>query len=507
MILGRRQLAGLCASLIVCLAMLAGPPTAGADSFCVVPASGCAHSEPSVAAALTAASSGSSNTIRLGAATYSEDNLKYEGPGALAIEGAGPGATTIQRASTGNDTAVLTLNSAARVDLSGVGLHESGGTGLEGLNAAGPGGTLSDIAVDVAAGAENSAGVDLQGSGWSLVGSTIDLPKDDCVYVSASEVSLSQDTLRSCNTAVNAQFGSFTAQRLEISGVRIGVDLGDGQGRLEDSLVTGATEGIEVALSAVGTLVAKQDTLIGKGVGEGGEGAVCFNHTTSSPGGGLRLEDSIVRGFAHSLVSDALPGKPCAIVAAYDDYDEGTAERVGEGTIASEHQVNVDPRFVDEAAGNYRLSASSPVLNFDARPLEGIESPTDLDGAPRISGGARDLGAYELQQPPITKGAPPARSYATAARIVAVKHGKALLELHCHGTVACLGKVKLIAKGRTIGKAKFDVPASKTVTVPVKLSAKGLALVSNAGRHGFKAKLRGEGVVARGVVLKPHHHR
>ena len=53
------------------------------------------------------------------------------------------------------------------------------------------------------------------------------------------------------------------------------------------------------------------------------------------------------------------------------------------------------PRFVDAAAGNYRLQANSPCL--DAGDAAVVTWAEDLDGNPRIAFGAVDMGAYEAQ--------------------------------------------------------------------------------------------------------------
>ena len=54
-----------------------------------------------------------------------------------------------------------------------------------------------------------------------------------------------------------------------------------------------------------------------------------------------------------------------------------------------------DPQFANEAAGDYRLSVSSPCL--DAGDTSGVYGEKDLDGRPRIAYGAVDMGAYEAQ--------------------------------------------------------------------------------------------------------------
>ena len=66
------------------------------------------------------------------------------------------------------------------------------------------------------------------------------------------------------------------------------------------------------------------------------------------------------------------------------------------------NSIDSDPLFVDEAAGDYRLSPGSPVIDA------GINAPvdwgTDLDGNPRIvevTTPTVDIGAYEYQLPAV----------------------------------------------------------------------------------------------------------
>lgn len=60
----------------------------------------------------------------------------------------------------------------------------------------------------------------------------------------------------------------------------------------------------------------------------------------------------------------------------------------GGGNIAA------DPLFVNAAAGNYHLTATSPCR--DAGNTAAVISSADLDGHPRVQGAAPDMGAYEL---------------------------------------------------------------------------------------------------------------
>ncbi len=57
------------------------------------------------------------------------------------------------------------------------------------------------------------------------------------------------------------------------------------------------------------------------------------------------------------------------------------------------NNIAADPLFVNPAAGDYHLQSNSPCINSGDN--ASVTTTTDLDGHPRISGGAVDQGAYE----------------------------------------------------------------------------------------------------------------
>ena len=108
-----------------------------------------------------AKSSGAENTIELGAHTYSEDDLVWNGAGKLTIVGAGPGATTIQRATPADSKVTLSLQGGAPVELTGLRVHVTApGSAEVAVSAAGMGGELSDVTVDPDPAAGVSAGIE-----------------------------------------------------------------------------------------------------------------------------------------------------------------------------------------------------------------------------------------------------------------------------------------------------------------------------------------------------------
>jgi hypothetical protein len=68
----------------------------------------------------------------------------------------------------------------------------------------------------------------------------------------------------------------------------------------------------------------------------------------------------------------------------------------GGGVGPDEHPVTLDPRYVDAAGGDFRLGPGSPAIDAgDPTTSTGEAGQLDLAGAPRVSDGRIDLGAFE----------------------------------------------------------------------------------------------------------------
>ena len=63
------------------------------------------------------------------------------------------------------------------------------------------------------------------------------------------------------------------------------------------------------------------------------------------------------------------------------------------GLNAYSNIITNDPRFIDSAGGNYRISRGSPCIN--AGDDRAVEDVVDLAGRPRVQGGGVDMGCYE----------------------------------------------------------------------------------------------------------------
>lgn len=137
------------------------------------------------------------------------------------------------------------------------------------------------------------------------------------------------------------------------------------------------------------------NTIVGNSAGEYG-GGIAKDHSDGGDPGTTTIANCIIWGNG-----DDLHG-PQASHSCIEDDDPG------------EGNIYLDPGFVDPENGDYRLRADSPcrnagntaaVLNLRAsRVDDGVlvswSTGDDMDGNPRISGAAADIGAYEYQEGP-----------------------------------------------------------------------------------------------------------
>jgi hypothetical protein len=388
--------------LATVLLTLAFTATASASSYCVAPATGCDHTASSVQDALTqAATAPGDDSISLGAATYAQDNLSYAPGDNARVSISGTGATTIIQRATASASAITLRATTGPVDLADLRVVAAGASGTSALELD-MGATVRRVEVTAAGGATGPLGIEVT-SPATISDSVIHVAGNgSCVLTHGTgTVSILDSDLANCSAAVSAQSARVFAQRLRITDVVNGISVAGNANvtaNFDDSVVVmrnsaGFAAGAAMFGSATATLYVNQDTFIGVG---GGTGVSAFNHAST---GLARLEvyDSIMRGFTYPLQADSdSAAHPATLTADFNNYD-GATHTVNFGTLSSDHFSNADPLFVDGAAGDYHLQASSPVIDLDPEPLVTLwdESPTDLDGSLRIINGNRDYGAFE----------------------------------------------------------------------------------------------------------------
>jgi PKD domain len=207
--------------------------------------------------------------------------------------------------------------------------------------------------------------------------------------------------------AISASFGG-TVEHSFLYGGSGGLFLSTGTLTVTDTLMTiteagGAALVVGAQNGGPSTLNADGLTLIGLGTNQAAVGAGNANGTAETVA--ANVADTVMRGFANALVANGAGTGSASITTSYSDYDPSANLNTGPGTITQTNQTNSgDARFVDAAAGDYRLRFDSPLIDI-GEPVDPT-TQTDLAGGARqvdgdLTGGARrDIGAYEYQARP-----------------------------------------------------------------------------------------------------------
>lgn len=145
---------------------------------------------------------------------------------------------------------------------------------------------------------------------------------------------------------------------------------------------------------AIGTAV--NCLVISNTANNGGGGAYASYLTNSTIVGNLAprgREGAVLGGLANSIVYfNTASDSP--------DYDSGAVLNDCCATPVPENGVgNIagPPLFVDETLADLHLQSASPCINSGNNGC--VSTATDMDGLPRIVGGAVDIGTYEFQSP------------------------------------------------------------------------------------------------------------
>jgi hypothetical protein len=400
----------------------------GALTFCIdvggtcdISASGAAAFQASLNAA---AASSDADTIRLGVATYVGPFIyqPVATAGTLAIVGAGVDQTVVTApAPSTNFVDVLSLRrdlvgNPATVSLLTVVVPTPSGSG--GATGVSTDGILEDLRVTTAPGVNGSRlGVNLLGLGSGVRRSVIEMANTGAAVETDPGSTVTQDSSPAFLEDSSALEGRITIEAfapMRVSRARI-------SSRGNRTLV------------ARGTTVTVEDTLmlVDNGASgpsaqpQGSPGVLHVRHVTvvnvgaipafaamdvDSSAGGLAQMDvshSIFVGFEHGTFRRAATGATAtlAVSASIFRRDNDIVEGDGDTTL-SEPQANLD---VDPLlTADFHLQDGSPAIDAAFSPALGAsESPTDLDGAPRIQDGngdgiaARDMGAFEHAAVPL----------------------------------------------------------------------------------------------------------
>jgi hypothetical protein len=378
----------------------------------------CNQSFGTLAGAIAAANvNGLDDTIVVAPGTYGDGpyTLNELGHHATLI-GAGQDSTFLTLGAGGVQTYLTAANATIR-DLT-IQMNSTTSTSDEGLDVTTS--TVESVTVD-GSNTSGATGIFLDGS--SISASTVDMARSVGSATTGINHFAGGSVTDTTITAAGAYYHSIpgttaTLSRLTIRGAFVGIADTAGTVAVDDTLVDLGTTAEGTGLAALNdnnangsiSIVADHVTVIGGGAFSVGVGAYA-----RAPGAlqqsAISLTNSLIRGPETSLYAEAsnngLQGanSTATITTSYSDWSTGNVVQGANGTAAvtsGAGHLDVDPGFVNAAAGDYRLTATSPVIDMGA---PGTGAPTsDLSNGARVLDGngdgvaVRDMGAYEAPQ-------------------------------------------------------------------------------------------------------------
>jgi hypothetical protein len=403
--------------------LVAAPADALATNVICVgsPTGPCDVNAGSISAAIALAdANGVADTIFVGPGTYNDGPWQLDADDPLTLKGSGQGSTILTLPPGGQQT-YLMLNGAQARDLT-VQLATSSFDGDKGISVYN-GGFAQAVTVQ-GAGTTNTTGVVMDEA--SLADATILMdpaasPSTRGVYSDGGN--LITDTAVTAGQGYNMSSpgASDLLARLHISASDEAVVIDGGTVNVDDTVIDlGTSNG--TGLAAVNYNAGTSDkiinadhvTIAGGGAGSTGVLAAATNPNAKQLSA-VNLSNSIVVGPEKSLVAQAtnnggVGGDSSAFVnVSWTDWDPDSkvvtigANGVGD-VVSGAGNVDVAPGFVDAAAGDFRLAATSPLVDA-GNPAAGGPS-LDLAKLPRVADGdgngsaVRDMGAYERAAPP-----------------------------------------------------------------------------------------------------------
>ncbi len=399
-------------ALLLGLAGLAVPATAGAATYCVHQGGSCSTGQTDEGAnlqkALDEAGASSGNTVLVGPGTYTHEHgftFNHGTPGPdVTISGAGAGQTILE-SSNGKPAPgyVLSLAASAASTLAGLTIHVQKGDG-GGLALATA--TANGIAVATDNGGSGGQSALSPSRGATVEHSTIQGETDTSCCPGAvfdnseGEVTLVDDTLIGYDGLdIASPSAEVTARDLRVQ-ARVAILVTGGSATVDDMLAVLNPAALFASLEAYegGVLTVRSATVIGAGAAPESKGLMVYGAGAASK---LTVEDSIVRGFPlawERLINGS--GGTASLTLENDDISASGANNAA-GSPSQTGNIDVDPVFVNSAAGDYHLHFGSPAIDSGGTCSSVCKTVPDLDGLIRPIDGngdgsaVRDMGAYE----------------------------------------------------------------------------------------------------------------
>jgi len=145
-----------------------------------------------------------------------------------------------------------------------------------------------------------------------------------------------------------------------------------------------------------GTLTVINNTVVGN---QSGDGGVAEQFLVSEYPAQSTIENNIFESSNYGPVVNCVSGSNPGF--SYNDVIGGSSS--SSTSCGGFNNISADPQFVAPAAGNFHLTAASPVIDAGTTTAPDLPA-TDFDGFPRIQNGTISLGVYEYQ--PVTANSP-----------------------------------------------------------------------------------------------------
>jgi hypothetical protein len=406
------RLSLLCPALVVSGA-LAAPAAASGATFCVEDPAGCeGTSKSTIVEAVAAASSG--DTIQLG-----HDNAETVVNSAKVLHLVGVGNPTF--------TGALNLGKSGS-SLAGLTLRQTG-TG------ASVAGDVTDVHVIATRTNGSSLSIASGPATAALTRVTVEQsPPSGCnsgaaVYSNAASLVARDVTIvTSCHAAISASGAiNVDRSRLTVGAPDAPTDAivsANGGGRLTNSIITLAPTAANLAngfYSAGGggttPMLVRSNLFVTSKAGQAGA-----NSYGGDPGSvvAMTLTHNVLVGPGHLAHLDA-NGRTVSIA---DDLNlMPSPAQYGDTVHGARNIFTADPKFVNQAAGDYRPLWNSPLVDPPTSDNLGFAGETDLGGLYRAQNGKRDVGPFEYQRRAPKAFATVSNAHPTAGSFVELRGG------------------------------------------------------------------------------------